>query len=414
MFMQSSRDSSIWRSLAVAFGDGVAFGVGVKLAQGANRPADSAPAPAAAPVLNAVTGRLEQIEQRLFSIEKTPPLVAAPEPAPFDQKVLEAVVNALDARLKEQAGQVERRITELEAKLAIDLKALERQDSAIGARLQKRLEEVHGEYNEHVTAIRDAVAQDMDILYSQVAKTREESAETARETVKAGLHEVLGPSLEERIAAAVTQLVSGQIESHVQSLEDRMHVHVLEAAERAGLAATVQTTRLDEEMAAVRAALAEKDHEIADLRQRITDADQSVLDLILAMGQMCRQVAERISGPALIAESEPVNRSTPGGEPPADAAPPTATLSAPEAKEAPPAVDAPPSDSFAALPEPVAVAFAPGNGLNGHANIEPLPPAQAEDAVPGFASGERSSRLWRIPLVSSLLILAAGSLHLLR
>jgi len=31
--MLNSRDSSIWRSLAVAFGDGVAFGVGVKLTQ---------------------------------------------------------------------------------------------------------------------------------------------------------------------------------------------------------------------------------------------------------------------------------------------------------------------------------------------------------------------------------------------
>ena len=45
--MQSSRDSSLWRSLAVAFGDGLAFGVGMKLTQAAGRqvsaPADAAP-----------------------------------------------------------------------------------------------------------------------------------------------------------------------------------------------------------------------------------------------------------------------------------------------------------------------------------------------------------------------------------
>src|SRR5580704_16942056 len=37
VYMQSSSDSSIWRSLAVAFGDGLAFGVGVKLSQNAAR-----------------------------------------------------------------------------------------------------------------------------------------------------------------------------------------------------------------------------------------------------------------------------------------------------------------------------------------------------------------------------------------
>ena len=158
--MQSSRDSSIWRSLAVAFGDGVAFGVGVKLAQGPNRPPAGAP-----PIeLPPAADRLEQIDRRLSAVEKAPaPAVSlAPSaPAPFDQKVLEAVVNALDARLHEQSGKVESRIAELEARLAIELKNLERQDRSIVAGLQGRIDEVHGQYNEHVTAIRDAVAQDM-------------------------------------------------------------------------------------------------------------------------------------------------------------------------------------------------------------------------------------------------------------
>src|SRR5580692_8473547 len=132
---QSSRDSSIWRNLAVAFGDGVAFGVGIKLAQGSNRQPSAAPAPAQAALQlpASVQERLDQLEHRLAGIENAPPPVipAAPAPAPFDQKVLEAVVNALDARLKEQSGQVERRLTELEAKIAIELKTLERQDHSI-------------------------------------------------------------------------------------------------------------------------------------------------------------------------------------------------------------------------------------------------------------------------------------------
>ena len=35
--MQTSRDSSVWKSLAAAFGDGLAFGVGMKLSQNAAR-----------------------------------------------------------------------------------------------------------------------------------------------------------------------------------------------------------------------------------------------------------------------------------------------------------------------------------------------------------------------------------------
>ena len=78
--MQNSRDSSIWKSLAAALGDGLAFGVGMKLSQSAARRPETNPRPELAP------------------------------PPPFDRKVLEAVVNAVDERLKEHAGEVERSI----------------------------------------------------------------------------------------------------------------------------------------------------------------------------------------------------------------------------------------------------------------------------------------------------------------
>src|SRR4051794_38182657 len=106
MFMQSSSDSSIWRSLAVAFGDGLAFGVGVKLSQNAARQIGTAQRAEPAGDLG---GRLAHLEQTVKRIEHTPPALAAPEQkSGFDQKVLEVIVNALEARLKEQAGQVDR------------------------------------------------------------------------------------------------------------------------------------------------------------------------------------------------------------------------------------------------------------------------------------------------------------------
>ena len=154
--MQSSRDSSIWKSLAVAFGDGLAFGVGMKLSQSAARRPETEPQPELAPVAD----RLGQIEQRIARIERTP---AAPPPvpaAPFDRKVLEAVVNAVDERLKEHAGQVERRIAEMENKVALESKSLSEQDEAVVS----AVEEVQAWCDTRIAAIRNDVDEELGAL----------------------------------------------------------------------------------------------------------------------------------------------------------------------------------------------------------------------------------------------------------
>src|ERR1039458_6942379 len=100
--MESSRDSSVWKSLAVAFGDGLAFGVGMKLSRSAASRPETDPQPELAPA----AGRRERIEQRIARIEQTPAAPPQVPVAPFDRKVLEAVVNAVDKRLKDHPGQV--------------------------------------------------------------------------------------------------------------------------------------------------------------------------------------------------------------------------------------------------------------------------------------------------------------------
>ncbi|HMD71310.1 MAG TPA: hypothetical protein VKF41_08200, partial [Bryobacteraceae bacterium] len=135
--MKNTRRSSVWRSLAVALGDGVAFGVGVNLARSAGRPP--------AVDLARLSLRLERVERQIAAIEYSPPLAALPAPAapsPFDQEVLDALLNALDAHLREQTQEVGGRLAELEARLAAGLKTLEEMDRTAVAGVESRLVEL--------------------------------------------------------------------------------------------------------------------------------------------------------------------------------------------------------------------------------------------------------------------------------
>ena len=121
--MDSSRDSSVWRSLAVTFGGGLALGaVGMKLSQNLQRPAELPPQRHTDPLAD----RFDQLEQRIQRCELAP--ATAPQ---LDQKVLTAVVNAVDARLHEHTELVERRLAQLESKHAADLEALRQDDRAV-------------------------------------------------------------------------------------------------------------------------------------------------------------------------------------------------------------------------------------------------------------------------------------------
>jgi chromosome segregation ATPase len=102
--------------------------------------------------------RLGQVEQRISRIEQTP---APPPPAPFDRKVLEAVVGAVDARLKEHAGQVELRLAEMKSALERDQAAISAAQSRmdeVGTWRQERIDATHGELREEIGAVREQQA----------------------------------------------------------------------------------------------------------------------------------------------------------------------------------------------------------------------------------------------------------------
>ena len=189
--MQSSSDSSVWRSLAVAFGDGLAFGVGMKLTQNAARQngtaAQSEPGPLAE--------RVERLEQHLKRIER-PPTAAA---GALDQKVLDAIVNALEARLIEHSGQIDRRLADLDAKISIEEKSRDQQTQSVAQQVAHDIAALHGQM---VSVNREFGEMVGRIVAEQVAsqvEARTAAAESGLETRVAALIEPVEARLREEI-----------------------------------------------------------------------------------------------------------------------------------------------------------------------------------------------------------------------
>jgi hypothetical protein len=150
-------------------------------------------------------------------------------------------VKALDARLLEQAGQVERRITELEARLAIELKTLQQQDNSVVTGVQTHIEELNGQFNDQLAAIR--------------RRSDEERAAMRREIA----------SLQREVA--------------------------LEAA-----------LAVEDRTAELRAEIQSRDSQIVELQARLEAGDERLRNTVLAIGQACQTVLGR---PVAAAKAEP-------------------------------------------------------------------------------------------------------------
>jgi hypothetical protein len=309
--MQNSRDPSLWRSLAVAFGDGVAFGVGMKITQNAARKAGTPAAHDPAPV----TERLAEIEKRVAQMERAPMSRAVSGPANLDQQAMDALVHALEARLKEHAGQVERHLAELETRLTLELKALQQEDQAVAADAQAAIEETQNRLDQQVLDARRQADAEMEALREHFIALHREFAGAV-----AGI-------VEGQVASQV-ETSTGKLKESVESMiEERVANHV--EASTGKLKETVEFM-IEERVAGLREELKAKDREITELRQRVTESDRNVLDIILGMGLLCRQAAGRLGGPV-----EPEEPQPKAPEPPQEIAKPTDSTESAEASDVP-------------------------------------------------------------------------------
>jgi hypothetical protein len=410
--MQNSRDSSVWRSLAVAFGDGLAFGVGMKLTQSAVRqpaPADSDEPP--------LTGdRIEDLERRLLRLEQAPAALPPGPSGSFDRKVMEAVVNALDARLNEMSSQVERRLTETEAKIALELKILDQQDRTLASEAGSRIEEVRAKCDQRVAAMEAKIALELKTL-DQRDRTLASEAGSQIEEVRARCDQQLAAfrqGLDAELAAfrgarqeleaavarmareqaaaemdayaaklepALEQQVAAKVASQLPQLENQLRQEIRQSASHAsGLAASAAAAAVEERMLPLRAELAERNAEIDGLRRQAAGADRNTLDVLLAIGRICQEASGRMSGPVAPA-------------PLAALEPPSAAV--PEPRETPaPIAEAEAPTAFPPVEPPLE--------RNGKTGAQPL--GLETLAAPTFGQIRSPGSPWRIPLVSSLLL----------
>src|SRR5579871_3272233 len=74
----------------------------------------------------------------------------------LDGRVLEKVIVALEARLTEHVGQVDRRLAEIDAQVALDLKAVDTHTAAQTNAVEKAIQQIESQVREYVTAAQQA------------------------------------------------------------------------------------------------------------------------------------------------------------------------------------------------------------------------------------------------------------------
>src|SRR5260370_21515265 len=147
--MKTSRDSSVWRTLAGAFGDGLAFGVGVPVTRSAARLAAT----------------------RSGTTELSPTIT------PLHHRAADAVLTAIDGQFTEIGGRFDRRLAELEGKIRTELDELDAQDHELAEGVEVRIDGLRGEIAQAVAAQRQNIDADMRVLRAQMTAVHKEFAE---------------------------------------------------------------------------------------------------------------------------------------------------------------------------------------------------------------------------------------------
>ncbi|MFN7994862.1 MAG: hypothetical protein U0Q18_14740 [Bryobacteraceae bacterium] len=258
-----SQSSSVVKSLALAFGNGLLFGVAAKLVQGASRPSHTR-----AEIPQAPPEQLRAIEpppvQSLTVTQEVNPASEA-----FDPRILKKVIAALEARLNEHLGQVDRRVAEIDAQVALDLKVLETRTSIQSSTFDKAVQQLERQLlDASEAASRDAVAR-ISTLDHRLSAMEEALPEKLRTLVDAfrqtlqGQFELEMKELERRAEA------SDAVSQQVVETESRLRGEVEALGARLGSEWLARMAEHEERLASIEAGTSELRGVQTEIRQAI-------------------------------------------------------------------------------------------------------------------------------------------------
>jgi uncharacterized protein YktB (UPF0637 family) len=191
--MEKSSQSSFLKSLALAFGDGLLFGVAMKLAQGPSKSREDEMTD-----LGPLAERLKKVEDHTQTIDRDA-LVKFGEG--LDGRVLEKVIVALEARLTEHVGQVDRRLAEIDAQVALDLKAVDTHTSAQTGAVEKAIQQIEAQVRDYVAEAQQSSAEQISGIDQKLSALQDALPAKFREIIEA-----VRQSMEARVALELTEL----------------------------------------------------------------------------------------------------------------------------------------------------------------------------------------------------------------
>jgi len=291
--MEKSSQSSFLKSLALAFGDGLLFGVAMKLAQGPSKSREDEMTD-----LGPLAERLRKVEDHTQTIDKEA-LTKFGEG--LDGRVLEKVIVALEARLTEHVGQVDRRLAEIDAQVALDLKAVDTHTAAQTNAVEKALQQLEAQVRDYVAAAQQSSAaqiaevdQKLSALHEALPAKFREIVEAVRQSMEARVTLEL-TELENRVStrnAAPEQLqeLQSSLRGEIEALSGRL------TAEMRGLAENQQsqTAPLQQALQQLETKLTTLREELPPKIRQIVEAVESSMDARISAGD--QQAADRAAG----------------------------------------------------------------------------------------------------------------------
>jgi uncharacterized protein YktB (UPF0637 family) len=290
--MEKSNQLSFLRGLAIAFGDGLLFGVAVKLVQGSTKPREEEMTG-----LGRLAERLRKMEDHDRQTQTIDGEALMKSGEGFDRRALDKVIVALEARLTEHVGHVERRIAEMDAQVTLDLKAVLNHAASQNGAFEKAVQQIESEVRASMEAAQRqgteqilGVDEKLTALQDALPAKFREIVDAVRQAMEARL------ALELQALAAPTQQALQQLEGKLTALREELPPKIRQIVEAVEAAMDARMGAGDSVVASIAEEVRESMEGVAQLREalgavtaRLESGDRRAADQAASLEQHAAQ-----------------------------------------------------------------------------------------------------------------------------